>query len=106
MKTMWQNVFFTLVFRKRQYTWGNAILFGQNAWLLMFPYMLVVQPLKIDLQQPTLKMFTKNMENLYNCSYNYWKKLKTFWPREKCFQKSSAADASNCVYRWERVNVL
>ena len=49
------------------------------------------------------------MEILYNCKYNYWKKLKTLWQKEKlivlsqCFQKSSAADASKCVYRWERV---
>ena len=23
------------------------------------------------------------MENLYNCRYNYWEKLKAFWQKEK-----------------------
>ena len=55
------------------------------------------------------------MENLYNnCRYNYWEKLKTLWQKEnywfwansplsRCLQKTSAADASKCVYRLERV---
>ena len=48
--------------------------------------------------------------------YNCWKKLKTLWQKEKlfcferflllsqCFQKLSAADVSESVYKWERVN--
>ena len=39
------------------------------------------------------KCLLKYKENLYNCRYNYWKKLKTSLIA-KCFQKSSAADAS------------
>ena len=36
-----------------------------------------------NLQQTTLKMSTKNMEHIYNCRNNYWKKLKTLWQMEK-----------------------
>ena len=56
------------------------------------------------------KCLLKNIEHLFKCRYNYCKKLKRMWQKEKllvlsrCFQKSSAADMLKCVYSWERVN--
>ena len=55
------------------------------------------------------------MENLYNCMYDYCKKLKTLWQKEKLlvlsifsfcqdvFQKTSAAEASESIYMSETV---
>ena len=58
------------------------------------------------------------MEILNKCRHNYWTKLENivaegeiarfeqFLILSQCFQKSSAADASKCVYMWERVNKI
>ena len=69
-------------------------------------------------QQTTLKMsFSNIMDSLYKCWHNYGEKVENivtkgeiarveqFLLLSRCFQKkSSAADASKCVYRFERVN--
>ena len=75
-------------------------------------------PHTINLQQTTLNIFCQKMENLYNWMDNQWIKVENFVAkgefahREKllllpqCFQKWSAADASKCIYGWERVKQL
>ena len=46
-----------------------------------------------------------NYENKYKRQHDAWIELKTFWQNNYLFNihKSSAVDASKCIFRWKRV---
>ena len=94
------NVFVNVYINRRE--WCRFLVH-----ILIFSPFLNPFPHTANLQQTTLRMSTKNMENLYNCRYNYWKKLKTLCQKEKLIVWAISPFVTmfwKVVCWWERVN--
>ena len=101
-------------FRRSVFVWPSAYFIWHIFLFKSFCKPFTTFPHTANLQQTTLKMSTKHIVNLYNCRYNYWKKVETLWQKVKllvlsnfssCHDVFKSRPLQMCQKRWERVNV-